>query len=108
VPNPPLQATAKSGPRLSGNSFGGAATVTKFGVILSLVLIALAGYVAVMNWAYVFISLGNRRVGIDKHHSTVPVASWALAFAASKIYPFPPTGWFDAIPLADIGNWMLK
>jgi len=76
-------------------------------LLLALVLIGFAGYIAAMNWACVFVSWRNKRRRIDRHHSTVPVVTLALAVGAMQAWPFPSTGWFWVVPLIDVGNWTL-
>ena len=68
----------------------------------------LAAYIVVMNWGCVIASELNKRKGIDKHHSTVPLISLILAgVIAYPVYPFCPKWWIGIIPAVDIGNWML-
>jgi len=50
---------------------------------------------------------GNRRKGIDKHHSTVPLVSLILAGVAFTAYPYTPKMWIGIIPLVDIANWSM-
>lgn len=64
-------------------------------------------FVMVMNWVCVIASERNKRRGIDKHVSTVPLISFLLASVAYEIYPFIPKAWIGIIPAMDIGNWVL-
>ena len=72
--------------------------------ILALLLVALAAYLAVMNWLCAIISVRNQRKGIDKHSSMVPVLSIILIAIATPIYPFAPKWWLAIIPILDLGN----
>jgi hypothetical protein len=74
---------------------------------VSIVLLLLAAYIVVMNWGCVIASGRNKRKGIDKRHSTVPLISLILAGFAFPLYPFAPKGWIGIIPAVDIGNWIL-
>ncbi|MBN1864322.1 MAG: hypothetical protein JW808_05425 [Victivallales bacterium] len=72
------------------------------------VVLLIAAYIVVMNWACVIASWRNRRKGIDKHHSTVPLITLILAgLMAYPLYPFATKWWILLIPAMDIGNWML-
>jgi hypothetical protein len=76
-------------------------------LILALALMLLAAYVVVMNWGCVIVSMRNKRRGMDRHHSTVPIVSYVLVALASLICPPPRTVWMIAVPLLDIANWQL-
>ena len=68
----------------------------------------LAVYVVVGNWGCVIASERNKRKGINKHHSTIPLISLILAgIIAYLLYPFTPKWWIGIIPALDIGNWIL-
>jgi hypothetical protein len=73
--------------------------------ILSFAVLLFAACIAAMNWCAVIVSLRNRRRGIDKHHSTVPLFSVILTVVALLLYPRPNKAWMLAVPLLDIGNW---
>jgi len=76
--------------------------------IAASLLILFSAYVALMNWGCVVVSMINKRKGIDKHHSTVPLVSLICAgMLAYPIYPYAPKWWITMIPAIDIGNWML-
>lgn len=60
-----------------------------------------------MNLGCVIATSRNKRKGIDKHHSTVPIVSAFLAGIAYLVYPFAPKVWIWIIPAIDIGNWGL-
>ena len=50
----------------------------------------------------------NRRKGVDRHHSPVPVVSLLLvAVVGYPMWPFGAKWWMWVIPAADIGTWML-
>lgn len=81
--------------------------MTAFRAIVAIAVILFAAYIVVMNWGCVIATERNRRKGIKKHHSTVPLISLFLAWVAYPIYPFEPKGWIGIIPALDIGNWYL-
>ena len=74
---------------------------------IAIILMFLAGYIVMMNWGCVIVSMLNKRRRIDRHHSTVPLISFLLTAVAFEVYPFMPKGWIGIIPAVDIGNWML-
>jgi hypothetical protein len=75
---------------------------------IAAIVMLLAAYIAVINWWYVIASELNKRRGIDKHYSTVPLISLILAgVIAYPLYPFTPNWWIWVLPAVDIGNWML-
>jgi len=76
-------------------------------IILAIVVLLFAVYIVAMNWGCVVVSIRNKRRGIDRHHSTVPVVSFILVAFAHLIYPKPDKNWMIAIPLVDIANWSL-
>jgi len=73
----------------------------------SIVLLLVAACIVVMNWGCVIASERNKRKGIDKYHSTVPLVSLILAGFAFPLYPFVPKGWIGIVPAVDIANWIL-
>lgn len=75
--------------------------------IVAVLLVAFAAYVVVMNWMCAIISLRNRRKGIDKHHSTVPVLSIIIIIIAAIVYPRDAKWWMGVWPLLDVGNWQM-
>ncbi|MDD4060203.1 MAG: hypothetical protein PHW08_05805 [Kiritimatiellae bacterium] len=82
--------------------------MTELRISVAAILILMAGYVVVMNWGGgVIASERNKRKGIRKHHSTVPLISLILSAIAFELYPFTPKGWIGSFPAVDIGNWML-
>lgn len=76
-------------------------------LILAIILLLLAGYIVAMNWGCVAASIRNKKRGIDRHHSTVPIVSFILVALAHLVYPRPEKNWMIVIPLVDIGNWIL-
>ena len=75
--------------------------------ILALAILLFAAYIVVMNWGCVIVSMRNKRRGIDRHHSTVPVVTFILAALAYTIFPRADNRWMITIPLLDIANWNL-
>ena len=78
------------------------------------VIIAMGGlfliaalYVVTMNWGCVIASSRNKARGIDRHHSTVPVVSFLLAFLALFMWPYWPQKWVLLVPALDIANLSL-
>jgi hypothetical protein len=76
-------------------------------LILATAILLLAAYIVVMNWGCVIVSMSNKRRGIDRHHSTVPIVSFVLAALAYLIHPRPGKMWMIFVPLLDIANWSL-
>jgi hypothetical protein len=76
-------------------------------IIATSLLVLIAAYVAVMNWGCAVASAWNRRKGIDRYHSTVPLISLAAAGLAYFTCPFGPKRWIMLIPALDLGNWIL-
>jgi hypothetical protein len=76
-------------------------------LILALMILLLAAYIVVMNWGCVIVSLRNKKRGIDRHHSMVPILSLILAALACLAYPAPEKMWLISVPLLDIANWSL-
>lgn len=74
---------------------------------IAVVLLLLSCFMVVMNWSCVAVSERNRRKGIQKHVSTVPLLSLIFAGFAHTVYPWTPKGWIGIIPAVDVGNWML-
>ena len=80
-------------------------TIVRF--IFAFAILLFAAYIVVMNWGCVIISMRNKRRGIDRHHSTVPVLSFILAALAYSLYPRADGRWMITVPLLDIANWSL-
>ncbi len=70
-------------------------------------LLLLAGYVAAVNWGCAIVSQINRRKGIDRHHSFVPLISVFLSGFAYFVCPRSGRNWVFVVPLCDIGNWVV-
>lgn len=79
--------------------------MTVFRAIGSIVLMAIALFFVLANWACVIASGRNKRKGIDRHHSVVPLGSLFTAGIAFLLYPYTPGIWIWIIPVVDIGNW---
>src|SRR3569832_1023077 len=75
--------------------------------ILAIAILFYAAYIVVMNWGFVIVSSRNKRRGIDRHHSTVPIVSLVLAALASFIYPLRDQMWIISVPALDIANWSM-
>jgi len=74
----------------------------------AIICILISGYIAAMNWGCIIKNARNRREGVDRHHSTVPIVSILFAAAiAYPLFPFTPKWWIWLIPVLDIGNWIL-
>jgi hypothetical protein len=78
--------------------------MSTFRIILATVILLFAAYIVVVNWGCVIVSLRNKRRGIDRHHSTVPLLSFVITIVAMTAYPWP---WGFVIPLLDFANWSL-
>src|SRR3954454_19885828 len=76
-------------------------------LIVSLALLLFAAYIAVMNWGCAIVSLRNKRRGIDQYHSTVPIVSFVITAIAIVVHPRPHKAWMLAVPLLDVGNWVV-
>ncbi len=74
----------------------------------AIICILISVYILIMNWGCVIKNIRNKRKGIDRHHSTVPLVSIVFAVAlAYPLYPYTPKWWIFIIPILDIGNWIL-
>ena len=71
---------------------------------LGIFFLLAALYILVMNWGCVIVSLRNKRRGIDRHHSTVPVVSAFPAILAAAFLGRPFGIWALLIPILDIAN----
>ncbi|MFT5191647.1 MAG: hypothetical protein ACI9DF_003900 [Verrucomicrobiales bacterium] len=74
---------------------------------LSIVLLLLAAYVVVMNWICVIVSTRNKKRGIDRHSSMVPLISVIATVGSYLIFSHPNAEWMFVIPLLDLSNWSL-
>lgn len=79
---------------------------TGLSILTGLLLLA-AAYVVVVNWTCVVISSRNRRKGIDRYHSTVPLVSLFLAALAALLWPYQGKSLFLLLPALDLANWMI-
>ena len=75
--------------------------------VLAVVVLLFGACIVETNWSSVIVSARNRRRGIDRHHSTIPLVSILLAALAYLIYPGFERVWIIAVPLLDIANWQL-
>jgi hypothetical protein len=80
-------------------------TVARF--IIAVGILLFAAFIAVMNWRCVITTMRNKKRGIDRHHSTVPVASVVLTGLACMVYPGSSKLWMLSVPMLDIGNWAI-
>lgn len=71
---------------------------------LGILCLIAALYIMVMNWGCVIVSLRNKRRGIDRHHSTVPIVSAFPAILAAAFLGRPFGIWVLLIPILDIAN----
>lgn len=76
-------------------------------IILAIVLLLFAAWVAVMNWICVVVSIRNRRRGIDRHHSMVPLMTVLATIGAKGVFPLSNFGWVWIFPALDPSNWSL-
>ena len=70
---------------------------------VAVILALVAACFAVMNWSCFVANERNKRRGIEKHVSTLPLISFLLAGLAYTSYPIR---WIGIIPAVDIGNWI--
>jgi hypothetical protein len=75
-------------------------------IVLASLLLLIAAFLLVMNWAAPIASWRNRRNGIDKHVSGVPFTSLVVSAVAYIVYPMQPKGWICLIPALDLPTWM--
>lgn len=78
--------------------------MTTIRLILATLMLLLAAHLVVMNWGCVIVSIRNKKRGIDRHHSTVPLLSFFITIVAMVVYPWR---WMIVVPLVDIANWSL-
>lgn len=81
--------------------------MTTIRFILAIIILVFAVYIVALNWGCVIAFFWNKRRGIKKHYSTVPVVSFVFVALADVIYPYPSKSWMLIIPLLDIANWSL-
>ena len=80
--------------------------------LLATLLIVGAGYVIAMNWIWTIQNVRNRRRGIQRHYSTMPLVAQVLLVIAVLLSGREQSFWlppfvFWAIGLADVSLWML-
>lgn len=78
--------------------------MTSIRLIIAILLLLLAAFIAVMNWICVIVSLRNMWRGIDQRPSTIPLVSFVITIVAGWFYHW---SWMIAVPLLDVGNWTL-
>lgn len=76
-------------------------------LIIAIVFLIFAICVVAMNWSSVIANMRNKRKGVHRHHSIVPIVSFILGALSYIIYPRPDKGVALIIPLLDIANWRL-
>jgi hypothetical protein len=59
--------------------------MTELRIGAALLLVILGGYIAVMNAGCLIFTIRNKKRGINKHHSTVPLLSLVIAWFAYLI-----------------------
>jgi hypothetical protein len=75
--------------------------------ICALIVLLFSLLLLFLNWAAVFENQRNKRRGIDKRHSLIPLVSAVSTGIALLLYPYTPKMWMLLIPALDIGNWTL-
>jgi hypothetical protein len=76
-------------------------------IVTASALVFFGAVVALVNLRSVVVSMRNRKQGIPKYRSVVPLLSLIAAGAAYFLYPFEPRLWVMLIPALDPGNWIL-
>jgi uncharacterized membrane protein len=76
-------------------------------LIIAIVILVFALCIVAMNWSSVIGNMRNKRKGVDRHHSIVPIVSFILAAITYIVYPHQDKGLTLIIPLLDIANWRL-
>lgn len=70
-------------------------------------LLGLALFIMAMNWLCVYVSVRNKKRGIDRHHSQVLLVP-ELLIGVTALLPLPFPKWYLLIPLAlHVGTWVL-
>jgi hypothetical protein len=94
----PLRAIAPTA--ANGRSEGEMVNSVRY--VLAIALLLFAIYVVVFNWCCVIISIRNKRRGIDRHFSTIPIViSIVFTVLAYGLYPGAAKLWMLSIPLLD-------
>lgn len=81
--------------------------MTELRIITAFCLALFGAVAAFMNWRCVVLSMRNKRNGINKHYSIVPLLSLITCGLAYLICPIEPRVWVWAVPVLDPGNWIL-
>ena len=76
-------------------------------LIISIIVLVFTVGIVVMNWGSVIVNARNKKKGVERHYSTVPVVSLILAAIAYVVYPNPDRIWIFLFPVTDIANWRL-
>jgi hypothetical protein len=77
------------------------------GILFTVLLIALASYVALMNFAGTYLAIQRKRKGISGGYSCVPLVSLMLCLMAVAI-AYDTLGLLPLIPaLIDPGTWTI-
>jgi hypothetical protein len=72
------------------------------------VLLAVVGvYVVALNARCVCVSLRNKRRGVDRHHSTVPLVAQIFLGFSWLLSPIVPQWALWTVALADVSLWTL-
>ena len=75
--------------------------------VASVALALAAAYVAAMNIGCAVANYRNKKRGVDKHHSMVPIAVQLLALASAAISSAVPKALLIGICLVDLSLWQL-
>jgi hypothetical protein len=79
---------------------------------IAILLALFAAYNVAMNCGCVSVSYRNRRRGIDRYYSAVPIVPQLFLILADVVFSAAPSrwiarSWLISIALADISLWML-
>lgn len=75
--------------------------------VVSVIFAVCALFVVLCNAGCVLASMRNRRLGVDRHHSTVPFVPQILLLLSAMVSPIVPRPLLWAIGLSDVGLWEL-
>jgi hypothetical protein len=70
-------------------------------LFISILLTAFGVFFAFCNWGCVVVSEINKRKGIDKHSSMIPLFSTVAFYLAFCVYPFHLAWWIVLVALVD-------
>lgn len=76
-------------------------------LIIAILILLLALFIVALNWSSVIGNMRNKRHGIARHHSTIPIVSFILAALSYIVYPRQDKGVALIIPFLDPANWRL-